>query len=56
MVTGERTNPFFSAVGDAVAHCIPNAVSETVPLASHVVQRENADDFNAILVGFLTTH
>ncbi|MGO8971861.1 MAG: alpha/beta fold hydrolase [Myxococcaceae bacterium] len=56
VVTGERTNPFFSAVGDAVAHCIPNAVRETVPLASHVVQRENADAFNAILVGFLTTH
>ncbi len=56
VVTGERTNPFFTAVGDAVARCIPKATRETVPLASHVVQRENPDAFNATLVGFLATH
>ena len=56
VVTGERTNPFFTAVGDSVAACIPKALRETIPMASHVVQRENADAFNATLVGFLTTH
>ncbi len=56
VVTGERTNPFFGAVGDAVAKCIPKATRETVPMASHVVQRENPDAFNAVLVGFLATH
>jgi len=56
VVTGERTNPFFAAVGDAVARCIPGATREIIPMASHVVQRENADAFNATLVGFLSTH
>jgi pimeloyl-ACP methyl ester carboxylesterase len=56
VVTGERSNLFYAAVGDAVAGCIPNAARETIPMASHVVQRENPDAFNASLVGFLSTH
>jgi non-heme chloroperoxidase len=56
VVTGERSNPFFAAVGDAVAECIKGARRETIPNAAHVVQRENPDAFNAVLVGFLSTH
>jgi non-heme chloroperoxidase len=56
VVTGERSNPFFGAVADAVAGCVQGAVRETIPSASHVVQRENADAFNAVLVGFVATH
>ncbi len=56
VVTGERTALFYSAVGESVAGCIPNSVRETILMASHVVQRENPDAFNATLVGFLSTH
>jgi non-heme chloroperoxidase len=56
VVTGERAAPYFSAVADAVAGCVKGALRETIPSAGHVVQRENSDAFNAVLVGFLTTH
>jgi len=56
VVTGERTNPFFAAVGDAVAGCVKGAKRETIPNAAHVVQRENPDAFNAVLVAFFSTH
>lgn len=56
VVTGQRTNPFYTAVGDSVARCIPHALRESIPMASHVVQRDNPDAFNAVLVGFLATH
>lgn len=56
VVTGARSNVFFAEVADAVAACVPGARRETIPGAAHVVQRENADAFNAVLVGFLTTH
>ena len=56
VVTGERTNPLYAAVGDAVASCIPKAQRETIQQASHVVQRENPEAFNALLVGFLQAH
>ncbi len=56
VVTGERTNLFYAAVGESVAGCIPKAVREVIPMASHVVQRENPDVFNATVVGFLAVH
>jgi non-heme chloroperoxidase len=56
IVTGDHANAFFAAVADAVAGCIPGAVRETVPNADYVVQRQNPDSFNAVLVGFITTH
>jgi pimeloyl-ACP methyl ester carboxylesterase len=56
VVTGERSNPFFAAVAEAVTACVPGAARQTIPSAGHVVQRENADAFNAALVGFLATH
>ncbi len=56
VVTGERAAPYFSAIADAVAGCVKGAVRETIPGAGHVVQRESPDAFNAVLVGFLSTH
>lgn len=56
VVTGEHSNPFFAAVADAVAGCVKGAVRQTIPNANHVVQRDSADTFNAVLVGFLTKH
>lgn len=56
VVTGERSNPFFGAVADAVAACVSGAVRQTIPNAGHLVQRENADSFNSLLVGFLGGH
>jgi pimeloyl-ACP methyl ester carboxylesterase len=56
VVSGQRSNPFYGAVADAVAACIQGALRETTPSAGHDLQRENPDSFNAQLVGFLTTH
>jgi len=56
VITGARSNLFFGEVADAVASCVPGARRETVLGAAHVVQRENPDAFNAVLVGFLSTH
>jgi pimeloyl-ACP methyl ester carboxylesterase len=56
VVTGEHSNPFFAAVADAVTACVTGAVRETIPTTGHVVQRDNADAFNAALVGFLAAH
>jgi pimeloyl-ACP methyl ester carboxylesterase len=56
VISGQRSNPFYGMVADAVAACIPGALRETTPGAGHVVQRENPDAFNAELAGFLTTH
>jgi len=56
VVSGERSNPFYGAVADAIAACIPGALRETTPSAGHDLQRENPDAFNATLLGFLTAH
>lgn len=56
LVTAERASPYFAAVADAITECVKGAVRETIPSADFVVQRENADAFNAVLVGFLSTH
>jgi pimeloyl-ACP methyl ester carboxylesterase len=56
VVTGERSAGYPTAIADAVATCVPRALRETVPSAGHLVQRENAAAFNAVLVGFLATH
>jgi pimeloyl-ACP methyl ester carboxylesterase len=56
VVTGGKANPFFAAVGDSVAACIKGAVRQTVPDASHLVQRETPDAFNAVLVAFIAQH
>jgi non-heme chloroperoxidase len=56
VMTGERSNPFFAAVAEAVTACVHGAARQTIPSAGHVVQRENAAAFNAALVGFLATH
>ncbi len=56
VVTGERSNPFFAAIADAVTACIHGAARQTIPSAGHIVQRENAEAFNTVLVGFLAAH
>jgi non-heme chloroperoxidase len=53
VVTGEHAAPFFLAVADAITGCVKGAVRETIPAAGHLAQRDNADAFNAALVGFL---
>ena len=53
VVVGERDQPDFHAVADALTRGIPLARKVVVPGAGHMVPMEAPAEFNALVIGFL---
>ncbi|MFN6956571.1 MAG: alpha/beta fold hydrolase [Acetobacteraceae bacterium] len=53
LVGGDRSQPQFGVILDALEGAMPNARRVTIPRAAHSVQADNPEDFNAAVLGFL---
>lgn len=56
LVGGARTPPPFPSILDAMERHLPDVRRVTIPRASHPMNQENPDDFNAAVLDFLARH
>lgn len=56
IVTGQSSPRLFHCMADRVAELIPGIERVEIPGASHIVHEDNAEVFNAAVLGFLGRH
>jgi pimeloyl-ACP methyl ester carboxylesterase len=57
VMRGERTNPYYNAVTDALLSCLPAATERfVIPAAGHSSYAANPAAFTEAVLGFLARH
>lgn len=56
LLGGDRSQPQFGTILDALERVMPNARRETIPMAAHGLNHDNPAVFNQVVLEFLATH
>lgn len=55
LLGGDRSQPNFGTILDALERSMPQARRETIPMAAHGLNHDNPEAFNGAVLGFLAT-